>query len=111
MRAKTKLLSFQNEVGTKANTNLDDLRGWLGLLERLAGVVHDVDLHARALVTERRVEPRSRARRDVVARRGLKVHTVRFTETEKPGLNLRCRRPCRASYVRGGQSRKGVRKA
>lgn len=77
---------------THTQTDLDDLRRWLGLLERLAGVIHDVDLHARALVAERGVEPCSRARRDIVARRGLQVDAVHSTETEKPGLNLPCRR-------------------
>lgn len=69
-------------------SDLNDLRRWLGLLERLPGVVHDVDLDARALVAERRVEPRQRPRWDVVARRGLQLVTTRPAKPEKPGLYL-----------------------
>lgn len=50
------------------DTHLNGLGGGLRLLERLSGVIDDVDLHALSLVAKVGVQGRSRSLRDVVAR-------------------------------------------
>lgn len=55
-------------------------------------MIHDVDLHSRALVSERSVYVRARSPLDVVAGNGLLLAAVCISQTQDARLDLSCKR-------------------
>lgn len=87
----TSAAASQNKThtnNTSTHTHLDRLVVGLSLLERLPGVVHDVDFHALSLVTEVRVEVGTGSPINIVARCRFRLRSVRRANPEQPGLNL-----------------------